>query len=344
MKAAPPGAAFCIAQCVKVISRKEKDIADKMKKYDVICIGTAIVDSIIRGFDPEPVSAAGFRAESGSLSAGGEAVNEAAAFSKLGMKTAVLCALGNDPAGNIISEELERNNVDTGLIARSDDHPTPVTTMFVDEKGNRKSITNRAHDHNFHPERYTDVFRDTRAVIMGSLFRAPFNDPDVILAVAREARKNGVMTIADTKLPNFRKLSLDDISESLPYIDCITPNEDEGRYYTGKDDPEEMADAFLERGAGSVIVKLGGKGCFYKDNETSIRVPAFDVDAVDATGAGDNFIAGFVSEILRGSDVKDALVFANAAGAICSSAVGAGTALRDRDQVLEFMRASVLTH
>ena len=309
-----------------------------MKKYDVICIGTAIVDSIIRGFDPEPVSATGYRAESGSLCAGGEAVNESAAFSKLGMKTAVLCSLGNDPAGDMIAGELSRNNVDTDLIVRSDDHPTPVTTMFVDENGNRKSITNGAHDYNFHPERYTDHLRDARAVIMGSLFRAPFNDPDVIGSVVREAKKNGVLTVADTKLPNFRKLSLDDISDSLPYIDCITPNEDEGRYYTGKDDPEEMADAFLERGAGSVIVKLGGKGCFYKNEVTAMRIPAFDIDAVDATGAGDNFIAGFVSEILRGNTVNDALVFASACGAICSSAVGAGTALKNRDQVVEFVR------
>lgn len=309
-----------------------------MRKYDVICIGTAIVDSIIRGFDPEPVSATGYRAESGSLCEGGEAVNESAAFSKLGMKTAVLCSLGNDPAGDMITGELSRNNVNTDLIIRSDDHPTPVTTMFVDENGNRKSITNCAHDYNFHPERYTDHLRDARAVILGSLFRAPFNDPDVIGSVVREAKKNGVLTVADTKLPNFRKMSLDDIADSLPYIDCITPNEDEGRYYTGKDDPEEMADAFLERGAESVIVKLGGKGCFYKNDVTAMHIPAFNIDAVDTTGAGDNFIAGFVSEILRGSTVPDALVFASACGAICSSAVGAGTALKSRDQVVEFVR------
>ena len=56
--------------------------------YDLICIGMALVDSIIRGFDPEPVSASGFRAESGSLNVGGEAVNEAVTAAKLGVKTA----------------------------------------------------------------------------------------------------------------------------------------------------------------------------------------------------------------------------------------------------------------
>jgi sugar/nucleoside kinase (ribokinase family) len=54
---------------------------------------------------------------------------------------------------------------------------------------------------------------------------------------------------------------------------------------------------------------------------------------VDATGAGDNFLAGFVSEILRGRSDREALAFANACGAICSTAVGSGAALRNREQV-----------
>ena len=120
-------------------------------------------------------------------------------------------------------------------------------------------------------------------------------------------------------------------------MDYITPNEDEARYYSGKDTPEEMADAFLERGVGNVIIKLGGKGCFFKNPETSFRLPACDIQAVDATGAGDNFVAGFTAEILRGSTPYDALRFANACGAICTTAVGAGTALKNRDQVLAFL-------
>lgn len=66
---------------------------------DVICIGTALIDSIIRGFDPVPVSASGYIAEAGSLNAGGEAVNEAMAFAKLGTKVGILCFLGEDAAG-----------------------------------------------------------------------------------------------------------------------------------------------------------------------------------------------------------------------------------------------------
>ena len=308
-----------------------------MKKYDLICIGTALVDSIIRGLDPNPVSASGYRAASGSLNVGGEAVNEAMAAAKLGMKTGILCSLGQDAAGDMVAAALAACGVDTGLILRNDAHATPVTTMFVSEDGTRKSITNSAHRYNFHPERHTDRFTDARALILGSLFRAPFDDPEIIRAMLSAAKGAGQLVFADTKLPNFRFLTLSDLRDSLPLIDYITPNEDEARYYTGKDDPADMAQVFLDLGVRNVILKLGGRGCLFQNAEESIRLPACPIQAVDATGAGDNFVAAFAAEILRGASHAEALRFANACGAICTTAVGASTALKDREQVLRFL-------
>jgi len=86
-----------------------------------------------------------------------------------------------------------------------------------------------------------------------------------------------------------------------------------------------------------VIIKLGNKGCLMKNAEKTVRLDAYAIDAKDATGAGDNFAAGFVSELIRGRTPEEALRFANACGAICTTAIGAGTALKNRDQVLSFM-------
>ena len=306
-------------------------------RYDLIFAGVALVDSIIKGFDPEPVSASGYRADSGSLNVGGEAVNGSMAAAKLGMRSAILCPLGRDAAGDLVAGALERCGVDLSLVVRSDEHPTPVTTMFVREDGGRKSITNGAHRYNFHPEQYSSCFRDARALVVGSLFRAPFDDPEIILSVLRAAKAAGMLIVADTKLPNFRVLGLEDLKEALPLIDYITPNEDEARYYSGETEPEAMADVFLRYGVGNVIVKLGGKGCYLKNSGMEIRLPAYPIHAVDATGAGDNFVAGFTAELLRGSTPEQALEFANACGAICTTAVGAATALKNREQVLRFM-------
>ena len=305
------------------------------KNFDLICIGMALVDSLIRGFDPEPVSASGYRAESGTLSAGGEAVNEAVAAAKLGMRTAVFCALGDDGAGTLVRSVLEQNGVDTRFVKESPQ--TPVTTMFVRGDGTRKSITNLAHRYNFHPEKNPERFTDARAILLGSLFRAPFDDPEIIYSVVRAAKDAGELVAADTKLPNFRKLSLNDIRDTLEMIDYLTPNEDEAKYLTGREDPEEMADALLAYGVKNVIIKLGGAGCCMKSADGFIRLPAVNVRAVDATGAGDNFAAGFVCEILRGTPPEKALAFANACGAVCATAVGACTALKNREQVLALL-------
>lgn len=314
---------------------------ENSRRYDIICIGTAIVDSIIRGFDPAPVSASGYRAEEGTLNAGGEAVNEAMAAAKLGLSAGILCFTGNDAAGKIILDALQGCGVDTSLVISSEEHHTPVTTMFVNNDGTRRSITNHAHKYNFHPERYTSCFSDTKAVILGSLFRAPFDDPEIIDQVLRDARANNVLVFADTKLPNYHFLKLKDISASLPLIDYLTPNEDEARYYSGKEQPEEMADVFLDAGAANVIIKLGSRGCYFRNRTQSFYLPACPIDPVDATGAGDNFIAGFASETLRGNTVYEALRFANACGAVCTTAAGAGTALKSRRQVLDLLKGRI---
>ena len=306
---------------------------------ELLTIGTALVDSIIKGFDPKPVSASGYRAESGTLSVGGEAVNGAIAAAKLGVRTAILCSLGNDSAGTLVTAALEANGVDTGRIVRSDEHPTPVTTMFVRDDGSRQSITNTAHRYHFHPERFLGDLTGVRAVVLGSLFRAPFDDPEVISAVLKAVKSQGILIAADTKLPNFRFLSLADLKEVLPLIDYITPNEDEARYYTSKSDPQEMAEVFLSSGVKNVIIKLSAKGCYFQNAERSLRLPPLRVEAVDATGAGDTFLAGFLASLLNGASVQEALLFANACGAICTTKVGAAAALRARAQVLHFLES-----
>ena len=316
---------------------EEASTAKESAAPALICAGAALVDSMIKGFDPNPVSATGFRAESGVLRVGGEAVNEAVAASKLGTRTAIICGLGQDEAGDIVLNTLKEAGVSTNYVIRSDDHETPVTTMFIAADGSRKSITSRAHRYNCHPEKYTHLFAGARGLILGSLFRSPFDDPEIIYQVISAAKAAGLTVFADTKLPNFRVLGLKDLADSLPLVDYITPNEDEARFYSEKDQPEEMADVFLGYGIKNVIIKLGSQGCLMKNASGIVRLPACHIVPVDATGAGDNFVAGFASEILRGTSPEKALAFANACGAICTTAFGAGTALKNRDQVLEFL-------
>ena len=186
-------------------------------------------------------------------------------------------------------------------------------------------------------EGFTARFSDARALILGSLFRAPFDDPEIIQSVLSAAKAAGQIVFATQAAEFPRFLKLDDLKDSLPLIDYITPNEDEARYFSGKEDPEEMADIFLSYGVRNVIIKLGGRGCLFKSAEESIFLPACEIHAVDATGAGDNFVAGFASEILRGASDADALRFANAA-ARSAPRLSVRAALQSREQVLRFWK------
>ena len=303
----------------------------------VVCIGTVILDCIVRGFDPVPVSETGFHAGSTALFPGGEALNQAVTLAKLGMEPRIVCGTGEDGASVLLLSELEKYHVDTRFILHPEGMSTPVTVMFVDEKGGRKSVTNDAHHLNIRPDLDLSYLEGAAAVSLGSLFRAPFDDPEIIYKVVSAAKEKGLPVFADTKLPNFRKLSLSDLADSLPLLDFITPNEPEARYFSGKENPEDCADVFLSFGVKNVIIKLGAEGCLLKNKDLCLRLPAEDVNAVDATGAGDNFLGGLITATLLQYDLPKALRFANICGGICSTMPGATTALLDRDQVLSRM-------
>ena len=314
------------------------------RDFDLLCAGTALIDSVIKGFDPEPVSARGFHADSISLAVGGEAVNQSVTAARLGLKAGIVCSLSDDGAASLLKKALSDAGVDTRF-AMSSGIATPVTTMFVAEDGSRKSITTDAHRINSHPERDLSFLSHTRALAIGSLFRAPFNEREVIEPILKEARAQGVTVFADTKIPNGPTVLPADIADLCPLIDYIFPNEDEAAFLSGASDPDAMADYFIGLGIPHVLIKLGDKGCLYRDQRAGIRlsIPAFPVKAVDATGAGDNFIAAFVTALLAsGADsaesVAEALRFATACAAISTTAVGATTAVKSREQVETFLR------
>lgn len=309
-------------------------MSNKNHQYDIVCIGVALVDSIVRGFDPKPISKAGFFADSGVLSVGGEALNESITASKLGLKAAIVTGLGYDAAAELIIGELTRNGVDISNCVRKEEIQTPVSTLLVNADGTRKSIMNHSHRYNFHPENYMEVLKMTPAVAIGSLFRPPFNDPQIIRSVLSEAKNQGLVTYVDTKLPNYNTLSLEDIKESTQHIDYIFPNEDEASFYSGETDPDRQADVFLKYGVKTAIIKLGSRGCLLKNAHERIRLPAMEIEPVDAVGAGDNFMAGFITAKHDGKSDGEALRFANACGAICTEYIGATTGIKNKEQVL----------
>jgi sugar/nucleoside kinase (ribokinase family) len=307
-----------------------------IKNVDIICVGQALVDCIIKNQNTDSIHRSAGIADSITLSPGGDAFNESVILSRLGHSVRLMCGLGRDSAGSIVSNTLKENGVYTDGVIYSSEHQTPVAALFVDSDGSRKSINSPAYKVKFfQPD--LSLFKEMKVVSLASIFRPPLNRPETILSICRAAKSAGAMITADTKLTLYGELTLTDLKESLPYIDYIFPNETEAQFYTQKSTYSDMADVFLDYGVKNIIIKTGAKGCFVKNAKECFSIPAYKLSPIDATGAGDNFAAGFISSILNGSDLRDAIQFATGCAALCVQSIGAVSGVKDRRQVEDFI-------
>lgn len=296
----------------------------------VVCIGQAVVDCITRGVAGDPLGMGKTRAQSITLNLGGDAVNESFVLSSLGHRAALVCAVGDDLAGRFIMNEAGRRGLETGGMTAVPGLVTPVANMFVKEDGSRSSVTSAA---SLLPGYTPDeayvracVEKGARIVSFASLFRAPLDRPEIVCRLVRAAHECGAVVCADTKIPTFRSMTLEDLALVLPMIDYIFPNESEAAFLTGlKGNYEEMAEALLKRGIRHVIIKAGEKGLFAADGTSGERfmLPALKVPVVDTTGAGDNLVAGFMDGLLRGNGFRQCCEAGNRAAAKSIGHLGA---------------------
>ncbi|MBR0382149.1 MAG: carbohydrate kinase family protein [Eubacterium sp.] len=309
---------------------------------EILCIGQAVIDCITRNPVKDPAKKLVYRADQISLCVGGDAVNEASLLSRLGHKVKLAGALGDDPAGKLILEEMKRLGVDCSLVDtdRTGARPTPVANLMVNGDGTRSSYNSTATLlEGYRPD--PDLIRaaaeeGVKILSLASLFRAPLDDPAVIRELVTEAKALGMTVCADTKIPTYRPVTPADIADLLPMIDYMFPNENEGAFFTGEDKPEDMARRLSDMGPANVIIKAGADGCYIcrggRQAKEIIHLPAMDVEAVDSTGAGDSFVAGFLSGLLRGMETVDCAGYGTACAAACLTRIGAGEGVRNREE------------
>jgi fructokinase len=171
------------------------------------------------------------------------------------------------------------------------------------------------------------------------------------LAAARLARERRILVSFD---PNLRLELWDDpdsarqwILAALPLADLVKVSGDEVAFLTGTDDPRRAAGILRSAGPKLAVVTLGQEGSYVQLEAFDELVPTFDVTAVDATGAGDAFVSGLLARLLgRGVDdlessgraeVSEAVRFANAAGALATTQVGAIPSLPTLEAVRTLM-------
>lgn len=308
--------------------------------YDVACLGILVADTIAKKVDQLPDKGKLLPIESISLHTGGCAVNTATDLARIGLKTSVLGAVGKDSFGSFLITELKNEGINVDGIKEKNGVNTSSSVLLVSESGERTILhcygSNAAltyDDIDF------DIIKDAKILFVAGLNLMASFDGEPCGRVVKKAKEMGIYTALDTAWDaSGRWMEL--VEPSLPYLDLFIPSYEEARMIAGKDDPEEIADVFLAKGVGLAVIKLGKDGCFIK-NKTGEKytIPTYsDIKAVDTTGAGDSFVAGFLTGILQGWDLEKCGKFANAVGTHCVMEVGASTGIKTMDEILKFMK------
>ncbi len=302
----------------------------------VLCVGLLCLDTIVRPVKREIFDSDTMLLSGVAYSTGGDALNQSIIFSRLGDEAYMAGMVGGDDAGRRIMRELEENGVDTSLMAVHQSVATPVSVLLSEENGERHVLYYPGTNSEFCFDAY-DKLDGFDLVSAGSLFNTKKMDAGGYKELFRQAKARGIATAADFTADTLGA-DMDEIVSLFKYVDYLLPSRTEGEYVTGKSGCNGIIDELLRLGANTVVLKNGSGGCYVGGRGGIVHIPAYeDIEVVDTTGAGDNFTAAFLHALLKGRGMEESAKFACAAGAIAVGRVGAATALKDEQQVLNFM-------
>ncbi len=306
---------------------------------DVTCAGVLVADVIVRPVDAWPERGRLALVESIALRSGGLAHTTGVTLAKLGVETAVVGRVGADPFGDFLVQIL----VDHGIrlhVAREPQVPTSTTVVTVASGGERSFLhLIGANGRLVAADVSDDLLRSTRILHLGGYFVLPALDGEPAAGLLRRARQSGCRTSIDMSWDaSGRWMSV--LEPCLPHLDFLFGNQDELGHVTDSRDPAAIAGLLRARGVGIVSVKLGDAGAYVDSPGWHGHVPAYAVEAVDTTGAGDAFCGGFLAGVLAGWEMDRVARFANAVGALCVTAVGGTAGVRSREATLRFMEGA----
>jgi len=297
----------------------------------LLVVGSANADLYVE-IERLPLPGETLPGENAAVRPGGKGANQAAAAARLGLTTRFAGRFGNDAFAAPLRAALAGAGVD---LTPSRDVPGPTGQAFILlQKGGENSIVlvggaNRA----WEAQPAFDL-RGAKALLLQREVPEAIN-----LAAAQAARAAGAPVVLDcggddTPLP----------ANLLPLLDVVSPNESELARLTGLptgNDTEVLtaARALQQRGVGTVLVKLGSRGCLLVPRTGEpLRQPAFRVPVVDTTGAGDCFTGAYTVGLVEGLTETKRLRLACAAAALCIQGLGAMPSMPQRQAVETFLR------
>jgi len=298
---------------------------------DIIVIGSMNADLAVRvSRFPQPGET--ISGEDLQIIPGGKGANQAVAAARQGASVAMIGRVGNDSFGPALLRNLEQNNVDASHVQTDAHSATGTAIIVVDANGQNSIVLSPGGNGNVSPADLDDVAFPAYKLLLLQL-EIPI---EAVLSAARRAKESGLRVLLNPA--PARPLPEELIS--LP--DFLLPNESELSLLTGqpvhdRTSAERAATTLLERGAQNLIVTLGANGALIVNRGMTKHVPAFKVDVIDTTAAGDAFIGGFSSALLQNKPLEEAVRYGCACGALAATKFGAQPSLPTREEVERFI-------
>jgi ribokinase len=284
-------------------------------KPKIVVIGSANTDMIVSTAHI-PQAGETILGDHFMQSMGGKGANQAVAAARLGAEVTFIARLGRDSFGQGAFNAYEKEGIDTRYIVWDEETPSGVALIMIDSEGENIICVAPGANGNLSTE---DILK------------------------AEEAIKCADCVLLQLEVPILNPAPMAKLSKSmLKMVDILTPNETEVTALTGTQasDPRELwAMIKTEYGVKDVIVTMGKEGA-YITGVSSPNVPAFHVESVDATGAGDAFNGGLAVALSRGDCLEDAVRYANAVGALATTRLGAQSSLPNVLEVEAFLKAN----
>jgi len=298
-----------------------------MKPFDVVGLGYCNIDYL--GIAPhypaldEKVKLLEFTRQGGGVT--GSAM---AAVARLGGKARYIGKIGDDDFGRFLLAEFQAENVDTGALIVQPSSPTPFSFIVVDQATGKRTILWTPSGMMLYPH---EVRRED--VITGKVLHVDAHYAEAAMQAALWANEANIPVVMDAG--SFRHGSI----ELMERTDFLIASELFAKESTGSVNPEESVRRLFSGRRKLAAVTLGERGCIYMTSEGMFRQPAFTVDVVDTTGAGDVFHGAFSYGLAQNWEYADIIRFASAVAALKCTKLGGRAGIPTLDETMSFLDA-----